>query len=83
MMSAKYSEYYTIILRGPFFRGHTVYTICLCTHLDVSRKPFVMQWVGRKARRWTEGRFWGQEMSRVEAWEESGRWKKHTSTKGC
>jgi len=27
MMSAKYFEYYTIILRGgPFFRGHTVYT---------------------------------------------------------
>jgi len=25
MMSAKYFEYYTIILRGPFFRGHTVY----------------------------------------------------------
>ena len=23
MMSAKYFEYYTIILRGPFFRGHT------------------------------------------------------------
>ena len=25
MMFAKYFEYYTIILRGPFFRGHTVY----------------------------------------------------------
>ena len=25
MMSAKYFEYYTIILRGPFFRGHSVY----------------------------------------------------------
>jgi len=24
MMSAKYFEYYTIILRGLFFRGHTV-----------------------------------------------------------
>jgi len=24
-ISAKYFEYYTIILRGPFFRGHTVY----------------------------------------------------------
>jgi len=24
MMSAKYLEYYTIILRRPFFRGHTV-----------------------------------------------------------
>ena len=24
IMSAKYFEYYTIILRGPFFRGHTV-----------------------------------------------------------
>ena len=23
MMSAKYFEYYTIMLRGPFFRGHT------------------------------------------------------------
>jgi len=22
MMSSKYFEYYTIILRGPFFRGH-------------------------------------------------------------
>jgi len=25
MMSAKYLEYYAIILRGPFFRGHTVH----------------------------------------------------------
>ena len=24
MMFAKYFEYYTIILRGPFFRGHAV-----------------------------------------------------------
>jgi len=24
MMSAKYFEYYTIMLRGPFFRGHAV-----------------------------------------------------------
>jgi len=24
VISAKYFEYYTIILRGPFFRGHTV-----------------------------------------------------------
>ena len=24
MMSAKYFKYYTIILRGAFFRGHTV-----------------------------------------------------------
>jgi len=24
MVSAKYIEYYTIILRGTFFRGHTV-----------------------------------------------------------
>ena len=23
-MSAKYFEYYTIILRGPFFRGHNL-----------------------------------------------------------
>jgi len=29
MMSAKYFEYYTIILRGPFFRGHTVVVITL------------------------------------------------------
>jgi len=24
MMSAKYYEYYTIMLRGPLFRGHAV-----------------------------------------------------------
>jgi len=24
VMSAEYFEYYTIILRGPFFRGHAV-----------------------------------------------------------
>jgi len=29
MMSAKYFEYYTIILRGAvFFRGHTVFLPC-------------------------------------------------------
>jgi len=27
MMSAKYFEYYTIIPRGPFFRGHTVQNV--------------------------------------------------------
>jgi len=26
MMFAKYFEYYTVILRGPLFRGHAVYT---------------------------------------------------------
>jgi len=39
MMFAKYFEYYTIILRGPFFRGHAVDTtlseaamacVCVC-----------------------------------------------------
>jgi len=25
VMFAKYFEYYTIILRGPFFRGHAVF----------------------------------------------------------
>jgi len=29
MMSAKYFEYYTIILRGPFFRGHTVHALLI------------------------------------------------------
>jgi len=29
MVSAKYFEYYTIILRGPFFRGHTVYFVVI------------------------------------------------------
>jgi len=29
MMFAKYFEYYTIILRGPFFRGHTVLLVVL------------------------------------------------------
>jgi len=29
MMFAKYFEYYTIILRGAVFCGHTVYTLCL------------------------------------------------------
>jgi len=27
MMFAKYFEYYTIILSGPFFRGHAVYVM--------------------------------------------------------
>jgi len=27
MIFAKYFEYYTIILRGPFFRGHTIHTV--------------------------------------------------------
>ena len=27
MMFAKYFEYYTIILRGTFFRGHAVHTL--------------------------------------------------------
>jgi len=31
MMFAKYFEYYTIILRGAFFRGHAVYAL----HLDM------------------------------------------------
>jgi len=31
MMFAKYFEYYTIILRGPFFCGHTL----LCEQLEL------------------------------------------------
>jgi len=27
MMFVKYFEYYTTILRGPFFRGHAVYNL--------------------------------------------------------
>ena len=34
MMFAKYFEYYTIILRGAFFRGHTV----IFTHVFYSKK---------------------------------------------
>jgi len=30
MMSAKYFEYYNIILRGAFFRGHTVFITLWC-----------------------------------------------------
>jgi len=48
MMSAKYFEYYTIILRGRFFRGHTVQsrhsrsyqhapdTVLLCPHVTLN-----------------------------------------------
>ena len=36
MMSAKYFEYYTTILRGPFFRGHAVYPfIVSCSHKNM------------------------------------------------
>jgi len=37
MMSAKYFEYYTFILRGLFFRGHTVCISCasLWCYFDV------------------------------------------------
>jgi len=38
MMSAKYFEYYTIILRGPFFRGHTVY----CVHSRTRRHLWIL-----------------------------------------
>jgi len=35
MMSAKYFEYYTIILRGPFFRGHTETSIEPLLGIDI------------------------------------------------
>jgi len=32
MMFAKYLEYYSVILRGPFFRGHAVVLLSFRSH---------------------------------------------------